>query len=71
MPRRVPLKDSSALRCSVDRLQKPQPLEPSKALGGNRRIFSTMDSRLLRILQLEVVKQCQFAIMAIEDLENA
>jgi len=30
-----------------------------------------MEPRLLRILQLEVVKQCQFAIMAIEDLENA
>ena len=29
-----------------------------------------MEPRLLRILQLEVVKQCQFAIMAIEDLEN-
>jgi hypothetical protein len=30
-----------------------------------------MDQRLLRIFQLEVVKQCQFAIMAIQDLENA
>jgi hypothetical protein len=70
MPRRAPLKGSSAFRCSVDRLQKQQPLEPSKALGSNRRI-PTMDPRLLRIFQLEVVTQCQFAIMAIEDLENA
>jgi hypothetical protein len=70
MPRRAPLKGSSAFGFSVDGLQKQQPLEPRKALGRNRRI-PTMDPHLLRIFQLEVVKQCQFAIMAIQDLENA
>ncbi len=30
-----------------------------------------MEPRLLRILQLQIVKHCQFAIMAIQDLESA
>lgn len=33
--------------------------------------FPPMEPRLLRVLQLQVVKQCQFGIMAIQDLESA